>query len=340
MNEENEQNIESRVPGNEQPEQAAEIVTNTAANPQDPAVVVDEPERTVVLTEDETIIIDKEPEIRINPSNRPQKVYGGMWGPTEIGVVGAGILAILASIFVYAFVVVPSDNAIEEDRLERQRLDAELQAAKAKYGDITNTEAHVAKLVSSIDDFESRYLPFPDNGKTALYQRLNALIAGYGLVNTTGPDYTPLEISELNSTRPENETGRAKYRSLFPGVYITVTLEGSYQNLRRFIREVETSNEFVVIASVELEPSNRNDGENAPRQQTETQTAGGVQPGIPGGMANFPAGVQTAQQPDARNKNRGVMHGQVISLRLEMAAYFRRQQIAETAAPEVSEQTQ
>jgi len=56
------------------------------------------------------------------------------------------------------------------------------------------------------------------------------LIRGYGLVNTSGPDYAPLEIVDQNATQEtDEERGRAKFRSLFPGVYVTVTLEGSYK---------------------------------------------------------------------------------------------------------------
>jgi hypothetical protein len=50
-----------------------------------------------------------------------------------------------------------------------------------------------------------------------------------------------------------------------------MTLEGSYQNLRRFIREIETSNQFVVVSAVELEPSENNEKENqTPNGATQT----------------------------------------------------------------------
>jgi hypothetical protein len=89
-----------------------------------------------------------------------------------------------------------------------------------------------------------------------LYQRINGLIGAYGLTNTNGPTYAPLELADIDqNNQSDAERGRARFRSLFPGMYITMTVEGSYQNLRRFIREVETGNEFVIISSVELAPS-------------------------------------------------------------------------------------
>jgi hypothetical protein len=43
-----------------------------------------------LLTDNETIVIEKQPTIDIAPKNRPRKVYGGMWGQTEIATVGVG----------------------------------------------------------------------------------------------------------------------------------------------------------------------------------------------------------------------------------------------------------
>jgi len=301
------------------PENAAEgnqpeIIVNDLGT-KDATVVVEEDARTVVLTEDETIVIDKTPDVFLAPPNRPRKVYSGMWGKTQISVVGAGLLALIASLLLYLFLVVPSDREIETNRLESQRLEAELISSREKYGDITNTQEQVSKLISSIDDFETRFLPRPDLGRAALYQRLNGLIQAYGLVNSTGPDYVPLELAEQGKSSSE-DSGRAKYRSLYPGTYVTMTVEGNYQNLRRFIREIETSNEFVVISAIELEPSTSSDTKQVPAPAGQP-----VAQGISG--SNETLTPQTVS-PRTSSKNQGVNRGQVVSLRLEMAAYFRR----------------
>ncbi len=306
-----------------------EIIVNDLGA-KDTTVVVEEPARTVVLTEDETIVIDKTPDVFLAPSNRPRKVYGGMWGNAQISVVGAGLLALIASLLVYLFLVVPSDREIETNRLESQRIEAELISSREKYGNITNTQEHVAKLISSIDDFETRFLPRPDLGRAALYQRLNGLIQAYGLVNSTGPDYVPLELAEQGKSSNE-DTGRAKYRSLYPGTYVTMTVEGNYQNLRRFIREIETSNEFVVISAIELEPSTSSDA--APGSATAEGQP--IAQGISG--PNGPMMPQTVS-PRTSSKNQGVHRGQVVSLRLEMAAYFKRPTAAAAELPPSSTQ--
>ena len=258
--------------------------------------------------------------------NRPRRVYSGMWGPAEIVAVAAGALALVAVIAFYMLGVVPSNRELARNKSEADRLDAEQISAKSKYGEIVTTEDQVGKLVASVDDFETRFLPLASNGQSALYQRLNGLIAAYGLVNTTGPDYTPLEAADINKPgqqQTDDEKGRAKFRSLYPGVYVTTTVEGTYQNLRRFIREIETGREFVVISAVELAPS---DAEN--QQATGDQNPApvrSIQAGPNEKTLMRPSGPNPlpAAQPQA-NKPRGKMHGETVALHIEMAAYFRR----------------
>ncbi len=308
-----------------------EILVNEYGETRDSTVVIDEPGRTVMLTADETIIIDKEPRIDIVPANRPRKVYTGMWGQVELITISAAMLAILTVALIYLFQVVPTIRELEQNRAERDRIERELLSAREKYGSITDTETHVAQLMTSVNDFESRYLPVASNGRTSLYQRVNSLISGYGLVNTSGPDYTPLETLEQDDgVQTDQDRGRSKYRSLFPGVYVTMTVEGSYQNIRRFIREVETGNDFVVVSAVELEPS---DAEKpAGQQPVQTQPLGApFNPNSP----NNPTGF-AQPQPAQPARLRGKTQGEVVSLRLEMAAYFRRP----NAVPQITAPTE
>lgn len=285
-----------------------EIVVNDYGETIDSTVVVEEETRTVLLTENETIIIEKEPGYDIVPANRPRKVYGGMWGPAEIATAGLAMLAILAVIILYVFFVLPAQSELAENRAKSRQLEQDLNSAKEKYGSITDTKTRVAELLKSVDDFEGGILRFDAIGKPALYERLNSLIVAYGLVPTTGPDYAPLEI---NANQVEEDRGKAKYQSIFPGVYVSTTIEGSYQNLRRFIREIETSEQFIVISAVELEPSDSQQDKDA-----DQTSVAAVQPNKPGAFSAV--SQPTPQAP------RGKTSGEIVALRLEMAAYFRR----------------
>jgi Tfp pilus assembly protein PilO len=255
-----------------------------------------------------------------------------MFGKTEYVVVGLGLLSILATLLFYMFFITPRQAQLNSRKADRDALEKELASTSDKFKNFTTTEEHVATLVRSVDDFESRFLPVSGNGRTALYQRLNTLIAGYGLVNTSGPDYAPLEINQRQG-QTENERGRAKYQSLFPGVYVTMTVDGSYQNLRRFLRDIETSQQFIIVSAVELEPT-----EN---QERQSETVNASQPTVsnPGQRFERPNSDPTgAANPMTRNQPppttmstptrvaapRGRTIGETVSLHIELAAYFKR----------------
>ena len=312
---------------------APEISVNQYGNTKDPAVVVDEGARTVLLTPDQTIIMEKEPAIDIVPKNRPRSVYAGMWGRNEIASVAIGVMTLLAVAIVYFFLVVPSNNEIARHRSEVDTLTVEQQNANNNFGTSKDTQTKVADVVSSEENFEATYLPAEATGRNALYQRLNGLIDAYGLTNTSGPDYSALEtIDQEKASQSEEEKGRERFRSIFPGMYVTMTVEGNYQNLRRFIRELEAGKEFVVISAVQLEPSEgqhpNSDNSSAPVQQQTQPQQMPVQPGFGGRIQTGPP----VSQGPVYVAPKGKTHGGVVSLHLEMAAYFRRPNFDQAAA--------
>ena len=240
-----------------------------------------------------------------------KKVYAGMWGPIEIGLVALAAFLLLLSSLIYLFLVVPANSELASDRTKRDELDTKLREAQKKYGDMGTTESEVTKLVNSAEDFEFRFLQDQKVGASAIYQRLNALITAYGLRNTAGPDYEPLLLGERKAKADEGEkTGRDKFRSIFPGIYITATVEGPYPNLRRFLKELETSREFMAVTAVELEPSDEEQAE----EKTTTREV-----------------LDENKRKVQKQFRLGKTRGNRVNLRIEMAAYFRRDGV--TRAP-------
>lgn len=264
-------------------------------------------------------------------------VKSGMFGVPEIMAVGLGILSLLAVGLFYFLWVMPANAEVKRRKDSRNQLEADLKTEKAKFGDITSTKARAEELVNSVDFFERNYLPIAENGRTALYQRVNALIAAYGLVNTTGPDFSPLEtVNVKQSQQNEKEKGRNKFQSLFPGVYVSMTLEGSYQSLRRFMRELESSGQFVIISTVELEAAEGNSAdEKKPKQPKQNVTPQPYSRSTEEFDANGKPNL--APQPTPRptpqfKQPKGKTRGEAVSLHLEMAAYFRRSMKTEPVA--------
>lgn len=244
---------------------------------------------------------------------RPRKVYAGMWGLPEMIVVGSGLLGVLAFVLLLAFLVLPAQRELENNKTRRNEIERDLTTARSRYGTITTTKERVGELIRSADDFETRFLRSENDAKVTLYQRLNGLMSALRLVNTSGPDYVPLDISGRNGAQTaEDRSGRSRFISIYPGVYVTMTVDGSYQNLRRFIREIETGGEFIVISAVELEPSENKDNNKKPEQPAATEEP--PQPGTVG---------QPVATGDAK-VDRGKYYGETVTLRMELAAYFRR----------------
>jgi hypothetical protein len=123
------------------------------------------------------------------------------------------------------------------------------------------------------------------------FRELNELILKNNLKNTSGPTYTPLDPAGTKSN--SGKTVVTKWQSFYPGTAVMVTVEGEYQNVRRFIRDVERSRQFVVINEVELQRATQN---NAPASAED-------------GTPN-PAGSGT--------------RGSLVTLQLNMATYFQR----------------
>ena len=139
-------------------------------------------------------------------------------------------------------------------QFERARLQSQLRNSQNAVLQGQTTENAVQEITQSLDGFENNKLLTASRGRMSLYDALNDLIRKNGLRNTSGPTYTPLDAAGTK-TATGGTKANTKWQSIYPGVAISVTVEGPYQNLRRFVRDLETTKQFVIINSVELERS-------------------------------------------------------------------------------------
>jgi hypothetical protein len=132
-----------------------------------------------------------------------------------------------------------------------------VQSERTKVQEDDTTSQSVAQINASLGDFESNWLAVPSSGRMSLYTVLNDLIKSNGLRNTAGPSYSPLEVLGTKTQAQPGITAEkqsvAKWQSIYPGIAVSVTVEGWYPNIRRFIRDIETSRQFLIINAIELE---------------------------------------------------------------------------------------
>ena len=220
----------------------------------------------------------------------------GPVGPAELIALAGSFFVLILVVVSYLYFLVPARTRLERAQSERARLQNQLRTSEDTVQQGLSTEAIVQGITQSLDTFESTGLSSVGRGRMDLYDSVNQLMRKHGLRNTSGPTYTPLDPTGTKTETGGARAASSKWQSIYPGIAISVTIEGQYQNLRRFIREIETSKQFVVINSVELE------------RATETNTAGGAEAG---------SGSQSS----------------MVSLRLDMATYFQRGAIQTSAEP-------
>ena len=228
----------------------------------------------------------------MNLGPREQRVLG----PAEIIGLGGSLLILLLVVVSYLYFLVPANSRLVALQAQRSLLQTQVRDLEKVVISGESTEASVQKINQSLDDFESDHLLGTDRGRMALYDSVNVLMHKNGLRNTSGPTYTTLEPSTAKGTTSGSRSVNTKWQSVYPGIAISVTVEGQYQNLRRFVRDLEANKQFIIINSVELERSTESNN-SPPPTEGEGEPTGGSR-------------------------------GSLVSLRLEMTTYFQR------AAPE------
>jgi len=230
--------------------------------------------------------------------------------PELIGLCGAALLALLV-VFAYFYFYLPAQSRLASTQSQRALLEAQRRSFGTQVQTTEEVKVSVDRINSSLTEFESRWLPVQDSGRMSLYAVINELIKSNGLRNTAGPAYSSLvPIGTKSQTQPTliaEKQSTAKWQTIYPGIAVSVTVEGPYQNVRHFVHDIETSRQFLIINAVELERVTLS-GSSADQPMSDMP----AQP-IPG--QRLPA------QPVAGTR------GTLVSLRLDLATYFQRPEV-------------
>ncbi|HST51254.1 MAG TPA: hypothetical protein VLJ61_04515 [Pyrinomonadaceae bacterium] len=232
-------------------------------------------------------------------------------GVPEAAALGVAALLVLTTVLAYFFLLVPQRSRRQSLRDEHDELQKRLQAQQQTLGTNKDTQQRADEILTSLERFETGHLGLADSGSKTVIEELNRLIIKNNLRISGGISYTQLQETapgaDQTQRRASDQAARV-VQSIFPGIGVTLTVEGTYPNLRHFIRDIESdNNQFVVVNTVELEGINDS---SAASQPSAAQAPVPLMPGI--------SPSPPAAQP--RTPSRGAL----VSLRLDMAAYFRR----------------
>jgi Type II secretion system (T2SS), protein M subtype b len=222
--------------------------------------------------------------------------------PELIGLAGAALLALL-TLFAWFYFYLPAKSRFTSTQMEKQRFLSMRAASGSELQTGLSTQTRVNQIKASLEDFEGNWLPSQSSGRMSLYTVLNKLIKSNGLRNTAGPAYSPLAAvgtkTQVQATVSAEKQSQAKWQSIYPGIVVSVTVEGPYQNVRHFVHDIEASRQFLIINAVELE------------RVTQSGTAEAPPVAVPARATGSPA-------PTAGGR------GTLVSLRMDMATYFQR----------------
>lgn len=214
-------------------------------------------------------------------------------GLAEVAALASAAVLAFAALFAYLFLLRPERARLHELTTERATLQTRIQNAHREFTERKDTQSSVREILASLENFEINHLGVAGGGSTSVIEELHGLLIRDNLRISGGMSYTQLTESAPGAdvqrqARGGDPNALRVTQSVFPGVGITLTVEGTYPNLRRFIRDVEASRHFIVINGVELE------------------------------------GLNEAGQSSSAPGEEAAPRGSLVSLRLDMAAYFRR----------------
>lgn len=221
-----------------------------------------------------------------------------IFGVAEIIGLAGSCLVLFLVLLSYLYFMVPARSRRTALTAERAQLQTNLKKSEDILSHEQNTQDTVRRITDSLNEFETVSLQRQELGRMELYDQLNQLIVKNALRNTSGPTYTPLDPTGSKTT-PGKSTS-TKWQTAYPGIAVAVTVEGPYQNIRHFIKDIERSKQFVIINEVELQRATQSDG-GAP---VSTESGSGTK-------------------------------GSLVSLQLSMATYFQR---IETETPPTSQE--
>lgn len=181
-------------------------------------------------------------------------------GIPEIIALTAAALLLLVAASAYFFLLVPERARLVALENERAQLQTKLRASTEGVERNESTQASVEKIVTSLSEFETTVLAARDpQNTTAVIGELNDKTRRHNLSRAQFSfshldEFAPGQATNAPQSSNAARAGNAGQREgVFPAIDISLTIEGPYGNLRRFIRDIEQSRRFIVINGIQLE---------------------------------------------------------------------------------------
>ncbi len=146
-------------------------------------------------------------------------------------------VALVANIAAYAFVVYPLQSRVSSAEARRTEAELNRRVAERQLADARGTQAGKQKAETDLQTFYRQVLPvgLPEARK-AVYVRLAQIAREYNI------RYDRQSAEEIRDQKGSN----------LERLRLTLVLNGTYEDIRRFLHAVETSPEFLIVDNMGL----------------------------------------------------------------------------------------
>ncbi len=178
-----------------------------------------------------------------------------MIGVPELAGAAFAVLLFAFAAFSYFYLLAPAQSQRAELIDERTRSQSLLNSS-SDGAEGMEQAATPAEIITSLRRFEAEHLPAQTEGQTRIIVELNEIVRRNNVRNPK-LDFTTLEAIDASGDTAARVTRRrsdgAQMQAVYPGIGVQLSVEGDYQNLRRLIRDIESSTQFVVVNGIEFE---------------------------------------------------------------------------------------
>ena len=151
-------------------------------------------------------------------------------------------VALVANAAIFGFVVYPSSDRVARAEAQERVALQELSLAQRGFADAARTQRDKARAEEDLRKFYTTILPADLAGaRRATYLHLTQLARDAGL-----------QYQRRQEESREPRAGGEEPDSMLARFDITMVLEGDYEGVRQFLREVEASKGFIVIDNIGL----------------------------------------------------------------------------------------
>ena len=181
--------------------------------------------------------------------------------PLGLSWVEIAALVIAVAVFVFALSRYWTSLRPEQTRLhqlEQQQADQQRELVPITVGPVSTASPNdIARdALESLERFKTAHLKPMRSGEIELLRDLNALAKRAGVQLTSGIDTTarmPGQVEEdAQGKRPTKAKKQEDVLNVFPALGTRLSVAGEYANLRKFISELESSKQFLVVKTISI----------------------------------------------------------------------------------------